>query len=394
MKQEHTPDSPTIQQKIDERITSLNRTIDESHSRPSTMEEDLDIDSSEVNEGGLTQEEMQINALATRKRPRAESSPSPLSAPSPKAPIIMERPDCALEIDGRPILKFEQLTPGPLSIARKSMSRALKEDESERIDVKDMLAAAPISSVPASPTAFDSPSNTASPMQRDFSYSPSPSEPPVIIQSTKKPKLKKPKQKAKPSTKIGISTPSSSAATTATTAKPKKKVNKSKSTGGTSIGIGVPTSSGSTAITVGVPGPSAENNEEDNEDDEMGTGRRGSKKRKGPKIHDFRLPENLRTLDDIKEDPADVEALEKPMALFTKDIDGIVSKNFKEMEIIRYESLRKLERAAKMSPEEQAALKKKELEEAEEAAKKNRIAKQKEEERRRKEADGHVLAES
>ncbi|GAA5797325.1 hypothetical protein HPULCUR_002706 [Helicostylum pulchrum] len=369
-----------------------------SHSRPSTMvdEEEMYIDSSETNEGGLTQEEIQMNALATRKRPRIESSPLPLSAPSPKAPIL-ERPDCALEIDGRPILKFEQVTPGPPSIARKSMSRALKEDESERIDAKDMLAAAPASSVPASPMAFDSPSAADSPIQRDHSYSPSPSpsEPPAIIRPTKKPKLKKPKQKAKSGTEIGISTPSSSAGTATTTAKPKKKVNKPKSSGGTSIGIGIPgTSSGSTAITVGVPGPSTANNEEEEEDDEMGTGRPGSKKRKGPKIHDFRLPENLRTLDDIKEDPVDVEALEKPMALFTKDIDGIVSKNFKEMEIIRYESLRKLERAAKMSPEELAAMKKKELEEAEEASKKKKIAKQKDEERRRKEADGHVLAES
>ncbi|KAG2232053.1 hypothetical protein INT48_009401 [Thamnidium elegans] len=331
VKQEQTVDSSTIQQKIDERISTLNRTIDESHSLPSTMDENIDIDSSETNE----------------------------CAP------ILERPDCALEIDGRAVLKFEQITPGPPSIARKRMSIPLKEDEGERMDAKTILAAAPVSSVPASPMA---PSNTTSaatsPIQRDASYSPGP--------------------------KIGISAPSSSATTTA---KPKKKVNKSKSTAGTSIGIGVPTtSSGSTAITVGVPGPSTENNEED--DDEMGTGRPGSKKRKGPKIHDFRLPENLRTLNDIKEDPADIEALDKPMASFTKDIDGIVSKNFKEMELLRYESLQKLERAAKMSPEELAAVKKKEAEEAEEDAKKKKIAKQKEDERRRKEADGHVLAES
>ncbi|KAI8082047.1 hypothetical protein BDF21DRAFT_444091 [Thamnidium elegans] len=402
VKQEQTVDSSTIQQKIDERISTLNRTIDESHSLPSTMDENIDIDSSETNECGLTQEEMLMNALATRKRPRVESSPlplsapspvaapSPIAAPSPKAPIL-ERPDCALEIDGRAVLKFEQITPGPPSIARKRMSIPLKEDEGERMDAKTILAAAPVSSVPASPMA---PSNTTSaatsPIQRDASYSPGPSEPPVVIRPAKKQKLKKPKQKAKASTEIGISAPSSSATTTA---KPKKKVNKSKSTAGTSIGIGVPTtSSGSTAITVGVPGPSTENNEED--DDEMGTGRPGSKKRKGPKIHDFRLPENLRTLNDIKEDPADIEALDKPMASFTKDIDGIVSKNFKEMELLRYESLQKLERAAKMSPEELAAVKKKEAEEAEEDAKKKKIAKQKEDERRRKEADGHVLAES
>lgn len=394
MKQEQTIDSPTIQQKIDERISTLNRTIDESHNLPSTLStEDIDMDSSDVNEMGLTQEEIRMNALATRKRPRVESSPLPLSAPSPMAPIL-ERPDCALEIDGRPILKFEQVTPGPPSNARKSMSRPLKEDESERIDSKAILASARDASVPASPMAPTP--DVPSPMYRDPSFSPSPSEPPAVIRPTKKPKTKKPKPKAKPSTEIGISAPSSSVNTipTTTTAKPKKKTNKSKSTG-TSIGIGVPSSSTSgTAITIGAPGKTQENNEDDDDDDEMSTGRRGGKKRKGPKIYDYRLPENLRTLDDVKEDPADIDALEKPMKNFTKDIDGVVSKNFKEMETIRYEALRKLERVAKMSLEEIAAMKKKDEEEAVEAAKKKKIAKQKEDERRRKEADGHVLAES
>lgn len=344
-----------------------------------------------------------MNALASRKRYRSESTPSsPLDAPSPIAPIV-DGPDCAFEDDGRPILKIERITPGLPSVLRKSMSRTVKEDEGERIDAKEMLAAAPLSSVPASPMASAStPADHTSPDDEDIytlSLSPSPS-PPVIIKPTKRFKKStttKAKGKAKASTsETGISTPKASSTKT-------KKTNKSKASG-SSIGIGIPSSSG-TAITIGAPiskpgqsQPEENDNEEEDQDeeegDEMGTGRRGRKKQKGPKIIDFHLPENMKTLDDINEDPADVDSLEKPMTAFTKDINGVVSKNFKEMETARYEALRKQERAAKMSLEELNELKKREAEEAAEAARKKKIAKEKAEEKRRKEADGHVLAES
>lgn len=82
-------------------------------------------------------------------------------------------------------------------------------------------------------------------------------------------------------------------------------------------------------------------------------------------MYDFRLPENMKTLDDISEDPAKPEMLDKPMSFFTKDIDGVVSKAFKEMEMKRFEEIQKLEEAKQLSPEKLEEFKRKQEEEAE-----------------------------
>ncbi|GAN01585.1 hypothetical protein MAM1_0009d01019 [Mucor ambiguus] len=166
-----------------------------------------------------------------------------------------------------------------------------------------------------------------------------------------------------------------------------------------SIGIGIPSSSTSTPIT---PAESAEASAEEEEYSEVDSdGNRvvktRKKKRRGhKKSHrfDYRLVENMKTLDDITNDPAPVENLERPMFSFTKDIDGIVSKTFKEMEVLRSEARKKDEARSKMSKEELEALKEKEAAEERITRAKKDAAKAKEEERRRKELDGQVLAES
>lgn len=352
-------------------LEEQNYTIDESYQTitQQTAETNVDVRIDDLNEFGLTQEEMQINALANSRR---MDSPSLVSAPSPVA-FNDDRSDCAFR-DNRSIVKSESVTPGAVSL-RKSMSRALKEDEGERIDAKDILAAAPISSTPASPMNFD---------PRSPSPSPSPTPPP------KKPKAKKSKGKGK-AVEEAISTPKAS-----TTKKPARatkatratKVTKAKASGsGSSIGIGIPSSSGATAITIGAPSTTTV-------DEEESFNKKSGTKRKGAKKFDFRLPENLKTLDDVTTDPAKPENLERPMSAFTKDIDGIVSKHFKELELARFAEKRKLEEASSLSPEELEVVKKHEEEEAELATKKRKIAQEKEAERRKKEMDGTILAES
>ncbi|KAI8991991.1 hypothetical protein BDF20DRAFT_997747 [Mycotypha africana] len=126
---------------------------------------------------------------------------------------------------------------------------------------------------------------------------------------------------------------------------------------------------------------------------------RGKTKGKGrgrPKDH-FRLVENMKTLEDLANDetPHKASHLEKPMSYFIKDIDGIVSKTYKEMEIARQAELKKQEALLKMSPEEAEELRKKE--EEEKRAKEEMKAAEKlaaDEERRRREAERPVLTES
>ncbi|KAI7905798.1 uncharacterized protein BX663DRAFT_294073 [Cokeromyces recurvatus] len=160
-----------------------------------------------------------------------------------------------------------------------------------------------------------------------------------------------------------------------------------------------------TAISVGISIPAVASSSSAGSDSAQGRAQsesgedEGGKKKRGRKggrdEDDFRLVENMRTLDDIHEDPAKIEYLDKPMSEFTKDIDGIVSKTFKEMEIQRQAALKKEEAKKNMSQEELEELRKKEEEEEREAARKKELAeKAKEEERRRREAERNVLTET
>jgi hypothetical protein len=184
----------------------------------------------------------------------------------------------------------------------------------------------------------------------------------------------------------------------------KKKLTSGKSSkkGGAtaiSIGIGVPTASSSTSI---VPTETAQISEEEEEfSDKDSDGNRiiriRKKRNRGPRKqhkYAYRLVQNMRTLDDIANDPSPADNLEKPMSDFTKDIDGIVSKAFKEMEGLRSEAKKKDEERSKLTAEELDALKKKEAEEERIEKEKKDAAKARDEERRRKELDGQVLAES
>lgn len=209
----------------------------------------------------------------------------------------------------------------------------------------------------------------------------------------KKKKLKvkpsKPKSKAKEKEKSAVKSKSKAAS------------KGSKKGGGTaiSIGIGIPSASASTPTTPAESAEASAEEEEYSEEDSDGNRvvKTRKKKRRGYKRSrkfDYRLVENMRTLDDIANDPAPAENLDKPMHNFTKDIDGIVSKIFKEMETSRSEAKKKDEEKSKMSKEELEAFRLKEVAEERIARAKKDAAKAKEEERRRKELDGEVLAES
>lgn len=442
---------------IDESITS-NYTIDESARSPYVSKQSpyhpRDDFDEELNELGLTQEEMEMNALVSQKRRQSTSAPegssasakrkpsgvsspmyvpAPITAPSPKAPII-DRPDCAFSGRSAPVLKMERITPGPNN-SRKSMSRPLKEDEEDPVDAKERLAAAPVSSVPSSPFTQDttaparsptperSPSPPPAPRSRknkgkqrateeaadesspppqpqrkgrgrqrvveveeeeyEFERSPSPAPAPAPTKRNKGKQRttsddedygKRPKRTAK---KPSVN---------------KRATKSSRTAAGSSIGI--PSVSSSSGVAISIGAPSKQKSDDEDSDSDSDNRRPRFNGRKVPKKYAYRLPENLKTLDDITNDPTKLENLDKSMATFTKDIDGIVSKNFKELEINRYNAKKKLEDAKNMSEEELAVLKKKEEEEQELLAKKKQIAKEKEEERRRKEKDGQILAES
>ncbi|KAI9469730.1 MAG: hypothetical protein EXX96DRAFT_587227 [Benjaminiella poitrasii] len=169
--------------------------------------------------------------------------------------------------------------------------------------------------------------------------------------------------------------------------------NKRKATA-ISVGIGIPvvanaSSSNNNTRESSVAGESTDDDDNDRNKKKKKRGRGGLDRT------DFRFVENMRTLDDVTGDPAKVEYLDQPMSNFTRDIDGVVSKTFKEMETQRQTALQKELDKKLMSPEELEELKKKEAEEEREAAKKKELAeKAKEEERRRREAERDVLTES
>lgn len=156
---------------------------------------------------------------------------------------------------------------------------------------------------------------------------------------------------------------------------PKRKES-SKSTP-IAIGIGMPSSS------ISVPEPTQASIRE----------RQRKEAEEKRRAEDYRLPENFKTLDDITGDPSKPELLDKPMSYFIKDIDGVVSKAFKEMETRRHEELKKMEEAKTMSGDELEEFKKKKAEEEE---KREKLEKEKraEEEKRRKEKANSILQET
>ncbi|CAO3646285.1 unnamed protein product [Mucor hiemalis] len=405
-------------------------TITENETPPQPIEND---------ENGLTQEEIEMNAIAAarRRNKKLMSAPSPLpisadsptSAPSPIAPILY-RPDCALEASNAPVLKIERITPG-LEPGRKSMSRALKAEanEDDEADIKtipesespsprirsqestpiDIIKSSPVMRTASPPLDmdidmdmdFDIPSPMADATPPPQSPTPTPNPPlpspsPVVIIRKNKGKRKAtetdsdffaPKPKRTATTK---------ATKTSKPTKPRKTRNGGAGPSGSSgKSFSAPSNSKAIAISIGAPSTSEEKDvDEEIELDEDGMPKSSKKKDKRKDRFEYRLPENMKTLDDITNDPARVENLEKPMSVFTKDIEGIVSKTFKETETARYAAKKKLEDAANMSPEELAVMKEKEKEEAELLEKKKKIAKEREEERRKREAESSVLAES
>ncbi|KAL4213349.1 hypothetical protein AB4K20DRAFT_1353008 [Rhizopus microsporus] len=180
------------------------------------------------------------------------------------------------------------------------------------------------------------------------------------------PRTKKPKITpiSKPKKTSGISDGGSSSS------KPKKtssnkdssssSSNKPKKTGSSSSS----SSNKATAVAISIGAPSSATPEPENKDGEFKKIPE-RRKNKTKDVYDFRLPENMKTLDDISEDPAKPEMLDKPMSFFTKDIDGVVSKAFKEMEMKRFEEIQKLEEAKQLSPEKLEEFKRKQEEEAE-----------------------------
>ncbi|KAI8637344.1 hypothetical protein BD408DRAFT_424709 [Parasitella parasitica] len=168
-----------------------------------------------------------------------------------------------------------------------------------------------------------------------------------------------------------------------------------------SIGINIPTASSSTRLASSGAAKSDKTDPGEEEYSEVDSDgkrvvRTRKKKQKGEKKYKYayRLVENMKTLDDITNDPTSVNNLHKPMSSFTKDVDGIVSKTFKEMETQRMRAKKKKEETSRMSQEELEALRKKEAEEERIATEIKEAAKAREEERRKKELEGKVLAES
>ena len=355
---------------------------------------------------GLTQEEIDMNMMAaTRRALMEEANALNRNTVVDKEPTLY-RSDCAVENNGIPALKFEQ-SPSPMvrRTRRNSISQPLKKDDDEAYDHKERLASPKVdieSLDPPSPEADDSvpPSITSS---RSESASTTPA--PTIIRATRRNKGKgkatdtdffAPRTKSK--------TPVVQSSTKSRTTRNARGVGSSTSK---SSSIGIPTVNKAVSISIGAPSAAQSEDEEDEEDEEedydadkfLRPARRGRKA--GPRLlreksdrFAYRLPENLKTLEDINKDPANPDNLDKSMATFTKDIDGIVSKIFKEQELARHNAKRKLDAASKMTPQELAEMKAKEKEEEELAAKRRKIAQEKEEERRRKEADSSVLAES
>ncbi|KAI8083413.1 uncharacterized protein B0P05DRAFT_570730 [Gilbertella persicaria] len=374
--------------------------------------------------------------------PRVAAAPSPIDAPSPMAPI--ERPDCRLDASA-PLLKIERMTPdvrtklnlgessGQPTTQPAAQINTMKKDEDENRD--EALLASDDEEIdiqnntPEPITAPSPPPITPPPI------TPPPITPPVPKKQTAKrtqprrAKTPKPAITNVPETSTGSRSSSRQAKVKATeaiasqpalleddsddneeaviiTAKPAKK-NKGKGKPSTAITPGSSNRATPVSISIGVPSQTEQQQQDSYEscttdsDEEIARlqGRRTKRaKRTGQMIrkpHKFayRLVENMRTLDDITDDLNKIDNLDKPMSTFTKDVDGIVSKAFKEMETAR-EAKKKTEEAKKtMSPEELEALKKKEEAEEAEVARQKLLAKEKDDERRRREAE-NVLAES
>ncbi|RCH82874.1 Transcription factor TFIIIB component B [Rhizopus azygosporus] len=199
-----------------------------------------------------------------------------------------------------------------------------------------------------------------------------PSEEPSSSSTSTQPKRlaqKKGKEKAKESDASDFFEPRTKKPKTTPISKPKKT--SGKSDGGSSssskpkkTGSGGSSSNKATAVAISIGAPSSATPEPEDKDSEF-KNIPGRRKNKTKDVYDFRLPENMKTLDDISEDPAKPEMLDKPMSFFTKDIDGVVSKAFKEMEMKRFEEIQKLEEAKQLSPEKLEEFKRKQEEEAE-----------------------------
>ncbi|KAI8370005.1 hypothetical protein BD560DRAFT_397344 [Blakeslea trispora] len=159
------------------------------------------------------------------------------------------------------------------------------------------------------------------------------------------------------------------------------------------------------SISIGFPG---QNNQTSNGDHASETSEgesetrliKGRKRKTGvsidkPDPYAYRQVKNMRTLDDVTYDPSVKANVDNTMTSFTRDIDGVVSKTFKEMEVLREAKEKKEAEKKNMSAEELDALRKKEeAEEAQAARQKEEEKERREAERLRREAEGQVLTES
>ncbi|KAI8880193.1 hypothetical protein K501DRAFT_287025 [Backusella circina FSU 941] len=162
-------------------------------------------------------------------------------------------------------------------------------------------------------------------------------------------------------------------------------------TPGKGTSFAAPSRSGATSITIGDRRPRTGNDKENLSEEEEEEEEKIVRKNKKKRLEDLR-PEELQTLDDIDFDPARLDDLDRPMAMFTRDLDGIVSKNFREMEKVRYAQKDKLDAMKRMTKEELEILKKNEEEEKEK--KKRQLEKEKEEnERKRQESENAAVLE-
>ncbi|CEP16917.1 hypothetical protein [Parasitella parasitica] len=415
----------------------------------------------------LTEEELAINASASRRNRRRPSheQPDPVSAPSPMSPI--NKPDCTFErqtSDVPPFLKIERTTPD----AKKRLCDITEESqhptedttaenlvpirqesvvpkidlEDNNMDYSDLLASGedddvdvdgdvhverllPVYIDTGSPSAdTDSKKSQKRLASKRSLRRSSRSSTSLIPKATRhtseeeesdqldedddekekeekqlKPAVKK--RKIKPSTRKGKGKEKEKPVAKKNSTASSKSAKKGGATA-VSIGISIPTTSASTsaASSDGAKADKNDGGEEEYSDIDSDGNRvvRTRKKKQKSRVkkhkYAYRLVENMKTLDDITNDPTSVDNLQKPMYSFTKDIDGIVSRTFKDMETQKVEAKRKKELRNKMSEEELEALKKKEAEEERIAKEKREAAKAKEEEKRRKEQERKMLVES
>jgi hypothetical protein len=354
-----------------------------------------------------TEEDEQAQARGPKKRvPQVVSAPSPISAssplnaPSPVAPLANERANCAFEQQTGPVLKIERLTPdvrSKLYSSEQPVGSPVPPKQDDDMDYDELLAQEPNEDqeIPASPLNNIPKSTRASTRIRSKpANTVAEAEPSTTTTTRSKPAARsKSAAKSKASKAAAVIAPNDATPKRGT----KRKAAVAAGTA-VSIGIGVPSVSSSSRITeVDQLEPSADSSSED--DGNNGRRRHRRKRReqgltRKPHKYAYREVQNLRTLDDITNDPASTDNLDKPMAAFTKDMDGIVSKMFKEMEMVRAEKKKKDEAKTNMTEDELAELKKKEEEDAELEARRKQIAKERDAEKRRREQEGQILAES